>query len=389
MKFLKKLGVFLAVVLAIAAIFAVVVAMNWELFSAMPQQMEQMQEAEAARAESKEVQDLLDQASKYFDDENLIEFEINCIYPDTGEMATNTKENNALDREQELMRLRQTVTEKQQIINTDGEIYGDPIVYEKTEISRKTLKWPDMRDEHDSWGQYREIEGNVEGRYMYTPRGKSFPVEYGTWYYYEGWVGDQFGYLHNEFPFGIMKMRITGYETVGTEEIRGRMTTHYIVSHEPMMKLPQELEMQYFHLESATGMSPRDYFRKYVAAEIVENHPDLYNGFMELMEQRWYKDNKTHVWLTEDGWLLRIGYPYTFETYESHFRTFAEWDTYESFEYALTDISYEVTESGEWLEVQTPSAFSQLRPVIKMVDLYYGEEVEPIVIPETYENLAG
>ena len=45
MKFLKKLTTFILVVLVIAAIFAIVIAMNWELFSAMPQQMERMQGA--------------------------------------------------------------------------------------------------------------------------------------------------------------------------------------------------------------------------------------------------------------------------------------------------------------------------------------------------------
>ena len=45
MKFLKKLATFILVVLVIAAIFAIVIAMNWELFSAMPQQMERMQGA--------------------------------------------------------------------------------------------------------------------------------------------------------------------------------------------------------------------------------------------------------------------------------------------------------------------------------------------------------
>ena len=213
MKFLKKLGTTLLILLVIAAIFGVVVALNWDLFAAMTQRMQQMEQKQKEQEQiaevTKEMRELLALAWEHFENTNLIEFEISNIYPDTGETADFMYKKNAVDRAQ------------------------------------------------------------------------------------------------------------------------------------------------------------------------------------ELMEQRWYKDNKTHVWLTEDGWLLRIGYPYTFETYESHFRTFAEWDTYESFEYALTDISYEVTESGEWLEVQTPSTFSQLRPVIKMVDLYYGEEVEPIVIPETYENLAG
>lgn len=45
MKFLKKLATFILVVLVIAAIFAIVIAMNWELFSAMRQQMERMQGA--------------------------------------------------------------------------------------------------------------------------------------------------------------------------------------------------------------------------------------------------------------------------------------------------------------------------------------------------------
>ena len=384
MKFLKKLGVFLLVLLVIAAIFAVVIAMNWELFSSIPQQMEQMQQDEAAREEAKEVQELLDQAWKHFENENLMEFEINCMYPDTGEMATAVRENNALDREQELMRLRQTTTEKSY---TDPN--GEDVVYERTEIARKTLKWPDMREQHDSWAQYRDISGHNYGRYMYSARGKSFPAAYDTWYYFEGWVGDQFGYSNKEFPYGIMNMRIGGYEIVGTEEIRGRMTTHYIVSHEPMMKFPQELEWQYFHPETSAGMSPRDYFSKCVGTAIVENHAELHADFMELMEQRWYQDNKTHVWLTEDGWLLRIGYEYTFETYENHFAAFTDWYTYEDFEYALTDISYEVTENGEWVEIQTPSALSQLRPVMKMVDLYYGDEVEPIVIPESYEDMTG
>ena len=382
MKFLKKLGTTLLILLVIAAIFGVVVALNWDLFAAMPQRMQQMEQEQKEQEQiaevTKEMRELLALAWEHFENTNLIEFEISNIYPDTGETADFMYKKNAVDRAQELMRLRQTMADQ----------FSGAASYEKTEIAQKTMKWPDMSDQTDVWAQYRDISGGNSKQYLYLDN-RSILAEYDTWYFYEGWIGDQFGYPGNELPFGIMNVQVTDYEKVGTEEIRGQLTTHYIVSHEPMMKLPQELEMQYFHPESATGMSPRDYFSKYVAAEIVENHPELYNGFMELMEQRWYKDNKTHVWLTEDGWLLRIGYPYTFEIYESHFRTFAEWDTYESFEYALTDISYEVTESGEWLEVQTPSAFSQLRPVIKMVDLYYGEEVEPIVIPETYENLAG
>lgn len=377
MKFLKKLGTVLLVILVIVAIFGVVIVMNWDLFSAMPQRMQQMEqeqeEQEQIAAATKEVRELLALAWECFENTNLIEFEIRSIYPDTGETADFMYRKNAVDRTQELMRLCQTMVD-----------LSGAASYEKTEIAQKTLNWPDMSDHNDIWVRYRDISGENTKQQLYLDN-RSIPVEYDTWYFYEGWIGDQFGYPGNELPYGILNVQVTGYEKVGTEEIRGQMTTHYIISHEPMMRVPQGVDMQYSHPEQHTFLLPEDYFALVVDERIAEHYPELYADFMELMKTRWHADSKTHVWLTEDGVLLRVGYDQTFETYEGYF----SWYPYEDFEYMLTDISWEETENGEWIEVEKPSALSQLRPVTRMVDLYYGEEVEPIMIPETYENLAG
>lgn len=378
MKFLKKLGTVLLVILVIAGIFGVVIALNWDMFSAMPERMEQMEQEQAEQQQiaeaTKEVTELLGLAWEYFENENLVEFEITQIYADTGETADNRLQRNAADRSQGLMRS----------VNKSADPISGVVWEDYTKIFSKTFAWPDLRESNDTWVLYRQPDTESTAATLYH-NGQGHALAYDTWYFYDGWLSDQFGYPNQEMPFGIMTAQVTGYEKVGTEEIRGQMTTHYIVSHAPMMRLPQSIDMQYGHPTNQQLCSPRDYFAAATDPQIIETYPELYEKFMALMESHWYEDNKTHVWLTEDGRLLRIGYDITFDTYEMYF---CYGMPQADLEYGLVDISYEEGENGEWVEVKTPSALAQLRPVTRMVDLYYGDEVEPIVLPEGYAVLS-
>lgn len=377
MKFLKKLGTVLLVILVIVGIFGVVIAMNWDKFSAMPELMDQMeqeqQEQNAVAEATKEVTELMEQAWELFENENLVEFDITQVYTDTGEMAGWYRDRNAADRAQKLMRtVRKTMDPSDGIVREDY-----------TQISSKTFDWPDMRNSNDTWVLYRkpEMEGTSANLYH---DGQTYALEYDTWYFYDGWYPEQFGFADGLMPFGIMTAQITDYEKVGSEEIRGQMTTHYIITYQPMMRLPQALDMQYTHPNSEQLCAPRDYYSAAIKPQIIENYPELYADFMALMEARWYQDNQAHVWLTEDGRLLRVIYEYTFETYEMYF---SAGYGYEYFEMSLTEPStYEMNEEdGTMVEIPgEPSALALLRPVQRVVDISYGEEVEPIVLPETY-----
>lgn len=376
MKFLKKLGSILLVILVIACIFAVVIALNWEKFSAMPEQMQQAQQEQdrqtALLEANKEITYLLALARDHFENENLVEFSVSEIYTDTGVRSKAFIEKNAADREQELMR------------STRISYTGDNKVYEDyTQISSKTFDWPDMRSSNDSWIRYRTPDlGDFLPR-LYLD-GQSYSLAFDTWYSYDGWFSDQFGTPNSMMPFGIMTAQVTGYEEVGTEEIRGEQTTHYIVTHKPMMQLPQALDMQYTHPEAARLCSPMEYFSTAIDQKIIDNHPQLYEDFIALMNARWYEDNTTHVWLTDDGRLLRICYDYTFETYEGYFLQGMD---YEYIEASLVTYSYEEGADGQYVEVTQPSDFATLRPISRLVDISYGADVEPIVIPENCLDL--
>jgi len=374
MKLIRKFMEFLLTVLILAALCALV----WHFYGdyiksqvkALVQIAKTAEEDAAYSEQTMEMRQILEQAYTVFLERDMVECEISRIYPEDPAREFLAESNFTWNMDKDIMREK---------IYTLG----------YTRVFMQGAYNPDTYLS-DSWLYFDGKEG-YDGAFEVTHmtdhnHQKTYDAEPNTWYYFQTLYHDpdvRKGEFSAKMPYALLrKITMKEYEKVGVEECNGKQAIHYVVTHKPLMRHPEAvLEEQYSIYEpdgTATGYAPLEYYEMKIAPGVQETYPEFYASFMELVEEQYYKDNRTHFWITEEGELLRIEYDYTFESYEASM-------IYNDFDRISGMLEEVYPESGELVYKE----FAELQPVTRRADFVYDEQAEAMVIPEEYISLVG
>lgn len=231
-------------------------------------------------------------------------------------------------------------------------------VWTKTTLYRRNTELT----KHEMWWYYTDADPDIElavDHYDESGNITFYPAEVQTWYHTyctAPYLSDLFEKgTYSIYPVKLAaELDILDYEVLDDKD----GVTHYLVTHTPL-----------YRNGKAANDPVKEYFPNGINEATQENFPELCERFLELLDHHYHTPGQSHLWIDEEGRLLRAEIDCTVEAYAKMFLA----DPISIQEYAAqSDLA-----PAEW------QMFFGTVPLKRIITYQYGENSAEVKLPDS------